>query len=283
MKILFIIYLPMLLLFFGCQKDSIAQENKPLYSFFVAGHTYGNPNSYQLGLHPPFVAQIPYINNYPTMQLGFLTGDIVFSSTQTYWDSALVDIHQFSMPIHIAAGNHDRGPVFENLFEYYYSFKHQNDLFIILSPTNWNIEGSQKDFLTKTLDSLSASSDNIFIFCHELIWWAPNNIFGNVKINYAPHYPGSTNFWSEINPILDTLTNDVVIFAGDLGATSAVTPYMYYKNDNITLIGSGMGCGNEDNIVIVEVGQDGKLKYKLMNISTAVPFSMGALEEYRLP
>lgn len=270
-------------LFTGCQKDTIKSEFVPKYSFFVAGHTYGNPNTYQLGLYPPFVAQFPYLNNYPKMELGVLTGDVVYSSTQTYWDSALVDIHQLDMPIHIAAGNHDRSPVFDTLFESYYSFKYQNDLFIILSPTNWNIEGVQKDFLIETLDDNSTTSDNIFIFCHELVWWAPNNIFGNVKINYASHYPGSTNYWSEINPILDALPNNVVIFAGDLGATDVVTPYMYCRNNNITLIGSGMGNGANDNIIIVEVNQVGEVRYKLTGIHTTTPYLMGVLEEYQLP
>ena len=53
--------------------------------------------------------------------------------------------------------------------------------------------------------------------------------------------------------MLDTLSKKVVFFAGDLGNTTEVDSYMYYKEGNITLIANGMGNGVSDNIVIVEV------------------------------
>ncbi len=282
----------LILAFVSCEKEELTSPNVetppneefiPIYSFFVAGHTYGNPLNIQYGLHPPFVNHISFLNNYPTLNLGILTGDIVPYSTQEYWDAAELDIDNFSVPIHIAAGNHDRGPLFENNYDYYYSFKKENDLFIILSPTNWNIEGAQKQFLIETIDNNYLTVNNIFIFSHELIWWTPENEFGNVEINYRPQYPGSTNYWSEINPILDSLTNNVVIFAGDMGATKNVSPYMYYKNDNITLIGSGMGGGEQDNIIIIEVDQEGELNYRLLGINAEVPYELAKLEEYELP
>jgi len=253
------------------------------YSFFVAGHTYGNPITYQYGLHPPVVEKIPFINKYPEMDLGVLTGDVVPFTTVEYWDAALTDIDKFSKPIHIAAGNHDRGPVFEDLFEYYYSFWNEDDIFIILSPTNWNIEGEQKDFLIETIDNAFSSANNIFIFCHELIWWAPDNEFANVKINYAPQYPGKTNYWSEISPYLESIPKNVVIYAGDLGANNTVTPYMYYKYHNITLIANGVGGGQQDNIIVTEVDEDGGLDFKLLGINQGTPYEIENLKDYKLP
>lgn len=253
------------------------------YSFFVAGHTYGNPITYQYGLHPPFVEKIPFINEYENMQLGVLTGDVVPFTTQEYWTAALTDIDKLDVPIHIAAGNHDRGPVFDYLFDSYYYFLNEQDAFIILSPTNWNITGKQKEFLFETIDSLSDSVNNIFIFCHELIWWSPNNEFSNIKINYVPHYPGETNYWSEISPYLESIPNNVVIYAGDLGANDTVSPYMYYNYQNITLIASGVGSSTQDNIIVTEVGQDGQLNFKVFAINTEYPYEIENLEDYRLP
>ncbi|MBT5163275.1 MAG: hypothetical protein HOL96_05430 [Lentimicrobiaceae bacterium] len=258
--------------------------HKPKYSFFVAGHTYGNPINFQFGLHPPFINSIPLINSYQKMSLGVLTGDVVPKPTQIYWDSALVDINKLSIPIHIAPGNHDKGFEFEKIFtDYYYDFTYEDDLFIILSPTNWNIEGEQKKYLLQTIENNYHYVHNIFIFCHELIWWSPDNQFGNVEINYRPHYPGSTNYWEEINPVLESLPNQVVIFSGDLGGTDKVTPYMYYKNDNITLIATGMGGGKRDNIVIVEVSYNNDLNYKLIGLNDTPLSEMDKLEEYILP
>ena len=98
-------------LFSACIKEDVViepTEFTPVYSFWVGGHTYGNPNSYQYGLYPPLMQQQSFIDTFPNMRLGVLTGDIVYSPTQAYWDSALVDINAFSMAMYIAPGNHDR-------------------------------------------------------------------------------------------------------------------------------------------------------------------------------
>jgi hypothetical protein len=287
LKLTLFIYFIIILGIISCEKSEIHEPIIELsnynYSFFVAGHTYGNPMSYQYGLHPPFVNSIPKINSYPKMSLGILTGDVVPKPTEDYWDSALIDINRLLIPIHIASGNHDRGSEFERIFkDYYYSFKFDNDLFIILSPTQWNIEGKQKEFLVQTIDNNYLSVQNIFIFCHELIWWSPDNQFRNVEINYRPHYPGSTNYWTEINPFLDSLPNNVVIFAGDVGCYYTTSAYMYYKEDNITLIASGMGGGIEDNIVIIEVS-DTCINYKLIGLNDTLFSEIGKLEDYILP
>jgi len=268
----------------GGTDDPIISEPTPGYSFFVAGHTYGNAVNFQFGLHPPVKEHFAFINDYPAMRFGVLTGDVVPAPSQEYWDAALVDLSSFTMPIHVAAGNHDRGPVFESIYQHdYYSFQNGKDLFIILNPTSWNIQGDQKAFLEQTLADNAEKVNNIFLFCHELIWWAPDSIFGNVEINYRPHYPGSTNFWPEIHPILDALPNNVVFFAGDLGATAEVDHYTYFKKDNVTLIGTGMGGGSEDNIVVVEVHSPTDVRFKLLGINADTPYELGILEDYILP
>lgn len=260
MKTYFFLLIILLLLFFIIsEKDEIVRPNEnPIseidstyYSFFTAGHTYGNPNSYHYGLHYPFVNYIPTINNYSNMELGVLTGDVVYSATAAYWDSALIDINKFDVPIYIAAGNHDMGTEFVNRFQNYYSsFVHKNDLFILLTPflDSWNISGEQLDFLTYQLDNNYSAVNNIFIFMHELIWWSPYNEYQNINVNSLSHYTGWTNFKTIIKPLLLSYPNKITIYAGDLGATNQASPYMYHSFDNITLIGSRMGNGVRDNI-----------------------------------
>lgn len=287
MKILQLILFSFLLL--SCKKEdanpSVRNDKKDAhqYAFFAAGHVYGNPINFQYGLHPPFKSVINQINAYPKLEFGVFTGDVVPKPTEAYWDSALVDINLINVPTYIAPGNHDGGVVFERLFtNYYRSFTYLNDLFIVLSPSNWNIKGKQLDFLKNELKKAD-SLHNVFIFCHELIWWSPENQFKNVEINYRPHYPGSTNYWSEIHPILDSLDNQVMIFAGDLGAVSSVDAYMYYQQDNVTLIGSGMGGGTEDNMIFVEVSENGEVNLRHMGIEINRLFELGDIEDYRLP
>ena len=134
-----------------------------------------------------------------------------------------------------------------------------------------------------SIKSKSEFVNNIFIFTHELIWWTPTNKFGNIKTNYLPHYPGSTNFYDEILPIFDTLKNNITFFAGDLGATNKVTPYMYYKDKNITYIANGMGSENNDNIIIVELDYLGNPHYKLYGLNANKPYIIEDLENYILP
>ena len=67
----------------SCEKDEIPDSKPPstkiIYSFFVAGHTYGDPMNPQHGFYPPFLKAIPFINKYPKMELGLLAfGIIVF-------------------------------------------------------------------------------------------------------------------------------------------------------------------------------------------------------------
>jgi hypothetical protein len=149
------------------------------------------------------------------------------------------------------------------------------------SLDNWNISGDQLEFLVTTLDSLAPVSSNIFVFLHELIWWSPDSIFSSVVINYSPYYPGSTNFWSDIEPLFADVSNPVVFFAGDLGCCSYATPFMYYNYDNVTLIGSGMGGGEKDNFVIVDVYED-SIDYHLIALNGNDINALGELTDFSL-
>ncbi len=261
-----------------------AQDSQPQYSFFTAGHTYGTPGNAQYGLYPPFMEKLAFLNNYESLALGCLTGDVVVQSTPAYWDAAQEDMAAFSMPLYIAAGNHDVGPEFEARFgDYFYAFQQQGDLFITLVPSlgNWSIEGEQKEFLLNVVDSLAPLSDHVFVFLHELIWWSPDSIFQNVILNYIPYYPGSTNFWTEIEPLFRALDNPVVFYAGDLGCCTHVTPFMYHRYENITLIASGMGGGEKDNLIITDVYPD-TLIYHLIALNGDDPGALGNLTDFSL-
>lgn len=259
-----------------------AQVDTVKYSFFTAGHTYGHPTAQNYGLHPPFVNIFPKINAYSKMEFGVLLGDVVRDTTTLNWNAVINDIKKINMPVLIAAGNHDICMEFTQRFgPYYYSFINHNDLFIILTPSlgKWNIRGDQKNFLFSTIDSLADKVNNIFVMHHELIWWSPYNILNNIIINYIPDYPGETNFWTEIEPVFNNLPNKVFFFAGDLGATTQVSPFMYYSYDNITMLGTGMGGGVNDNFIITDVYND-TLIFNLFAVNYDDPTELGELTDY---
>lgn len=262
---------------------NLAQQDTVLYSFFSAGHAYGSPLNVHYGLHYPFVDYIPALNNYPKLDFGCFTGDVVYHSTEAYWDSAEVDFAKLNMPFHIAAGNHDLNAYFRNRYapDVYSSFIHKGDLFIILAPglNNWNIESDQLTFLTTTLNNDAQNVKNIFIFMHELIWWSPTNKYQNIEINYEPHYPGSTNYESVVKPLLKNYSNPITLIAGDVGCKIEVSPFMYDTDENITLLASGMGGGLEDNIIITDVYKD-SVHHNVIALNGNDPHVFGNLKDY---
>jgi len=256
-----------LIIFSSCSKKENSApsiSNEISYSFLVAGHVYGDPLAISIGFYPPFKAQFSYIQEFPKLIHAIYTGDVVRNNlNEVQWDSAITDMQTLGIDYHVSAGNHDRGEVFLDRFgSYYYSFIEGSDLFIILNSDNWKIEGEQKDFLESSLTSIENVS-NIFLFCHELIWWSPDSIFQNIGVNYAPHYPGSTNYWAEIDPILQNTNKPVYLFSGDVGATEPASPFAYYKYSNVRLVASGMGRAIDSNYLIVDVYTNGEVKINL--------------------
>ena len=106
------------------------------------------------------------------------------------------------------AGNHDYAEEWWHFNRYggpnWYSFQFYDDLFIILNGTwdNWNIQGRQWDYLTKTLSSKGSSANRVFILVHQLIWQPGDERFATVKLNDPNTCPDTTNFRSTVEPLL---------------------------------------------------------------------------------
>lgn len=257
----------------------------PLYSFFVAGHTYGAAGVDNEGLHPPFVEQWDYLNAYQHLELGVLTGDIVSAQpTIEDWEEVDEDLALLDVPTYFAVGNHDmeNRPVFEERYgDTYYSFLKRGDLFIILDPNidGWSITGDQMLFLQETLEDSAPAAKNVFVFFHQMLWWQDDNIFSQVALNSSAGMGSDVNFWSHVHPLFDALSQDVYMFSGDLGAGSWASDVMYHNDGNITLIGSGMGHGPGDNYIIVDVDETGTVKLNLVALGDD-PDAMGDLEDW---
>ncbi len=278
-----ILFLFLLFIFFSCEKKEIKKH----YSFFVAGHTYGEPRVDNIGFHPPFKNKFELINNNNLIDFGILTGDIVITSTTKNWDEIDDDINLLNCPVYFAVGNHDVDnlQLYKSRYgETYKSFIHNSDLFIILDPNidNWNISGNQLNFLKNTLVKNYSNVDNIFVFFHQMLWWEPDNIYKNIKMNSISGRSETINFWSEVEPLFRSLKNKIFMFAGDFGAWSNGSAFMYHNYSNITLIGSGMGAGVSDNFVIVEIN-DNNVDFKLIALNDENINSLGSLTDYILP
>jgi hypothetical protein len=273
--------------FLVCSFSSNAQNSDVLYSFFVAGHTYGQPGI-KNGLHPPFKEKFEYIRNRPEIKFGVFTGDIVAANpTANDWDKVDIDIKNLGLPVYFAVGNHDMEDreLFKSRYgETYFSFAFQNDLFIILDPNidGWNISGEQMEFLKETLYENKENTDNIFVYFHQLLWWKNNSIYTNYRPNSFEGKADTINFWSEVEPMFSKLSNEVFMFAGDVGAANWAADFMYDKYGNISLIASGMGEGKGDNFVVVNVHENKSVSYDLICLNDTALYCFGDLTDYRL-
>ncbi len=264
-----------------------AQNRQILYSFFVAGHTYGQPGI-KSGLHPPFKKKFDYIRNRPEIKFGVFTGDIVAANpTADDWDKVDADIETLGLPVYFAVGNHDmeNRELFESRYgDTYYSFSFQNDLFIVIDPNidGWNISGEQMEFLKRTLHENREKTDNIFVSFHQLLWWKNNSIYTAYRPNSFEGKADTINFWTEVEPLFKNLQNQVFMFAGDVGAGNWAADFMYDKYGNISLIASGMGEGEGDNFIVANVHEDKSVSYDLICLNDTALFCFGDLTDYRL-
>ncbi len=258
------------------------------YSFFVAGHTYGHPGVDNEGFHPPFKDKFAYIQSRDEIQFGILTGDIVSPGpTAQDWDEIDNDISLLGLDVYFAVGNHDmeNRPLFESRYgDTYYHFIYENDLFLILDPNidNWNISGDQILYMKDVVNSNYEFIDNIFVFFHQLLWWDENNIYSQISPNSLAGRADTINFWTEVEPFFRQKPNHIVFFAGDVGAASWSSDFMYDAYDNIELVASGMGENIGDNFIVTNVNQDKTIDYDLICLSDIDLECFGDIKDYQL-
>lgn len=213
---------------------------------------------------------------------------MVYWGSEEKWDNVVAEFDTLGLPCYIAVGNHDmKNP--EYYFEQfgdttYYDFSYKNDLFIILDPNidSWNISEDQLVFLQNTLSEQADSHDNIFVMMHQLLWWSPDNEYSVITLNSLEGRASEINFWSEIEPLFHELDNNVIMCAGDLGAASYASDFMYDNYDNISYVATGMGKGDTDNFVIINVDENKNVNYELICLSDENLYCFGDLEDYEI-
>ena len=275
---------------YSCTNEINLQElakPQPEYSFFTAGHAYGEPGVDNIGLHPAMSEVFPFLNERVDIELGVFTGDVVLHSTKENWEELAADLEMLNVETYIAPGNHDLDNI--DLYEIYngeteFSFTSNGDLFVILetTTTNWNITTQKIQKLKWDIDCKLNSSDRIFIFCHQLIWYEEGTKYDNCLPNSQEGKDGITDFFSEFLPMLQSLEQEVVVYAGDIGAFPNGCSIMYEELGNVSLIASGMGGGISDNIVITNVYDTGEIDFEIIALNGDDRSKLGEIEDYRI-
>ena len=254
------------------------------YSFFVGGHTYGEPGVAD-GLHQPFLKYLQG-TDLQNLAFGVLTGDFVGIGDEETYAQAFEQLSFLNKPIFAAPGNHDEANAGNELFikafgAKYYSYVQNNDLFLFLDPDDvtWSIPSEQIEFINREIASHPAV-DQIFVMTHQLVWWETGDArFDYYKPNSLAGKTGTGNFWTEVAPIFNDLNMDIYFFAGDVGAFSTSKTVAFDQVDNLTLIASGMGGGVKDNLLMVNV-VNGSVVIDLVSLNQDNRKSMGLLNTH---
>lgn len=254
-----------------------APDGDASYSFFAAGHSYGDPHTkVRDGLYPPFRVGLSRLLAERSVDFGVLLGDVVFRPSQESWDLVDEQLNELPFPVHLVAGNHDLVPPDwpEELPGYlmrsdwearygrtYRSFRRGSDHFVILDPNidGWRILGDQLAFLDKELEE-ARGARNLFILMHQVLWFKMSVLPKRVSVNSGFGFQEGQDFEEEILPRLTALNTPVYVFSGDVGAAPKGDTYRVETVENVTFIATGMGAGVADNYTLVEVSTEGEVK-----------------------
>ncbi len=261
------------------------QSTDTLYSFFVAGHVYGEPGVNNKGVHPPFKEAFPLLRAQNHLAMGFLTGDIVSPfPTAKDWDEVEADLQELPFPVHLVVGNHDmeNRPEFEARYgQTWYHLLHENDLFIVLDADldGWSIRGAQLAYLKQVLSDLGPKADQVFVFTHQLIWHAPDNVFNYIGLNSGAGRSEPLNFWTEVAPLFEALQKPVTFFAGDIGVVWA-SKVTSDQMRSFRFVASGMGSPSGDNLVLVHVDARKALHFEVVCLGDTAINCFGKVEDF---
>jgi hypothetical protein len=266
---------------FSCQapkeKSFETPKSKIDFSFSTAGHVYGEMGDKTIGIHQHF----KNARTSPESDFLILLGDAVYKSSNLEWDKTIDQLNKVNDSLIFTIGNHEYNQK-ENFLKVtnrertYFSFNHKKSLFIILDSelSSKGIVGKQLAWLKEELNS-PKTYDNIFVFLHKLLWWNKENVYSELTPNSVWNTDHlKLNFWSELEPTFNNLTQDVYLIAGDMGGGINNDGYMYHNYENIHLVGSGMGASEESNYLTFNVHKTKEVSIELHSFHSDSVFNL---------
>lgn len=247
----------------GCDQETTPEQ--PVLTFAIAGHVYGNPDTYTSSVYPPFLQKLKADHVKKRFDFLFLTGDVVAHPTESNWITVADELNAVRIPWYISRGNHDVSQYMDEHIqpEKYLSIQKENALFLVLNTSHpgWTVDSLQRNFLIREL-SHTDSIEQIFVFSHQL-WWERNPPkefeLDSLRPNSFAGYDGTSDFWHDVFPYFDSTGIETWFFAGDMGCHYTLPSYYEDHYKNFHFYGSGMGGGIDDNYLTVEVYQNGSV------------------------
>jgi hypothetical protein len=265
------------LIFLSCGQNSTEYLVKPIeppvFQCVVAGHAYGNPENYTKSLYPKFLKIMDSLTQKNSIDQLILTGDVVQDTLPEIWDKVKTELEELAVKDwKIARGNHDLSAYMDQNIqrENHLALVHGNSLLLILNTSNngWGLDKVQADFVQKSVTQLPDSINQIMVFTHQL-WWLKNSPksfeLDSIRPNSYALFDGEPDFWSTGFQSLQNCDKDVYFFAGDLGVDPQIESYYEDHYKNFHFFGSGMGSGEEDNLLMISIYQNQPVKIERIN------------------
>jgi len=256
----------------GCGEDE--QKNEEIkevleYSFVVAGHAYGNPESYTSSIYPPMLDVLDtLIAHQQGVDQLILTGDVVAKPTPENWETVRSELDERAIKEwFIAPGNHDISPYMDSVIQTdkYLAHVRADYLFLILNTSHpgWTLDKQQITFVENTLNEHQENVNGIFVFSHQL-WWEnqPPASFqlDSLRPNSFALLEGPSTFWEDVFPLFEDIDKEVYFFAGDMGCHFSLMGYYEDHYENFHFYGSGMGGAVDDNLLHGKIYPDGHVE-----------------------
>ena len=235
------------------------------FSFWVAGHIYGNPGK-SVFPSPSMLAQVDTINASPAAFLILLGDNYRRLNAMEVGNFRKYFLDKLEIAAFNAIGNHDlyTGTEVQNYALYreyfpstYYRFFYRNCLFLILDSelANGSIRDEQLDFFRRELRAQIDQREvtNVFICSHRDIWLGNHN-----------------NFREDLHPILDSLEVaglQVYWLSGDM--PTGRKSLTYYHHAGVTYLHTHIADNERDKIVFVEVAADGQVRFEPFSLTGA--------------
>jgi hypothetical protein len=230
------------------------------FSFVVAGHTYGAHQGSNRGLYPRFLAAL---GRQEGVDFLVLTGDFVREPDEEHFAAVTGELDALGIPAYLVLGNHDDGPRGRALLETrfggtFYSFSLGSHLFVVLDSQRrpGSFDGEQRAFLDRRLGERDWKS--AFVFVHEVLWLGHEDYAGlDANFGDDPAYR-QTGFWSGLFPVLESHPGvEIFLVAGDVGGRPGAVPAFFDRVGNVSLVASGMGEVEDENLLRVDVDPGG--------------------------
>ena len=265
------------LIFLSCGQKSteslVEPIEKPVFQCVVAGHAYGHPEYYTQSLYPKFIKIMDSLTQENSIDQLILTGDVVKDTLPEIWDRVKEELDKLKVKNwKIARGNHDLSLYLDQQIqpENHLAITQGNVLMLILNTSvpGWGLDSVQTNFVEETISQLPDSMNQIMVFTHQL-WWLKNTPqsfdLDSIRPNSYALFEGAPDFWSSGFQKLQNLEKEIYFFAGDLGVDTLIESYYEDHYKNFHFYGSGMGSGEEDNLLLISIYQNQPVKIERIN------------------